>query len=154
MSAVVVFAPAIIAAWPAISAAAAGAAAALGLAVAREVKEATAETPVANRVEVEVGNSQILAETMATGEEMVLTKDNIRVRVFRDERGECRVCVEGEGRTNDELKAFGEQVVQKITQMFVYNRVMSGLKDKGFTVVQEEVTEDDSVHINVRRHVD
>ena len=152
MSAIIVFAPAIIAGWPAITAAVAGAAAALGLAVAQGVEEKIEDT-VENSVEVAVENSELLAEGMATGEQMVLTKGDVVIRVFRDERGQCRVCVTGKGHANDELKALGEEVVQKVTQMFVYNRLMIGMRAKGFTVIQEAIDEDDSVRIHVRRQV-
>ena len=155
MSAIVVFTPLIVAGWPAITAACAGAAAALGMAVAQGAADSAeeAQTAVANTVEVAVDNAEVVAENMATGQQIVMTQGEVKVRVFRDERGRCRVCVEGPGRSNEELETIGRDVVQKMTQMFVYNKLMTELKAKGFSVLQEEIAQDDSVRIRVRRPV-
>jgi len=47
-----------------------------------------------------------------------------------------------------------EEFTQKLTQCFVYNKVMKELKGKNFQVINEEVTQDQSIRINVRRWVD
>jgi hypothetical protein len=160
MSAVFILTPTIIAAWPAISAAVAGAAAVLGFAVAREGARAYGEVKAGvmgslqeeqRSVEVAVENSEVLGEELATAQEIVLVRDDVRVRIGRDLRGAIRVCVDGKGRSREELQLVGERVVQKITQMYVYNKVMTELKNKGFTVVNEGVAEDETVHIHVRQ---
>jgi hypothetical protein len=38
-----------------------------------------------------------------------------------------------------------------MTQCFVYNKVMTEMKAKGFQVVNEEIMGDESVRIHVRR---
>ncbi len=156
MSTVLILTPVIIGSWPAITAAVAGAAAALGLAVTHSVKESVeqANAEVEQSVEVELAQSQVLAQSMATGKEIVLTKDNVELRVSRDPRGRCIVCAKGLGYTKAELKQIAEEFTQKLTQCFTYNRVVSELKNKNFQIVNEEVTEDESVRINVRRWVD
>lgn len=156
MSTVVILTPIIISSWPAITAAVAGAAAGLGLMVKESVKEAVeeAEVDVEQSVEVELADSEVLAENLATSKEIVLTKADLKIRVGRDERGRCTVCVTGKGRSKTELKQIAEDFAQKMTQCFVYNRVMSELKSKNFQVVNEEVMEDESVRIHVRRWVD
>ncbi len=155
MSAICILVPTVVATWPVISAAVAGAAAALGMTLAREgaqLKEVVA-TPKHQSVEVALNNSEVVAEGLVSGEEMILEKGNMRARVYRDERGECRVCVEGEGYSKTELSAFGEQLAGKITQIFVYNKVMTELGNKGFVVVNNEMSEDQTVHLHVRRTV-
>ena len=156
MSTVLILTPVIIGSWPAITAAVAGAAAALGLAVTHSVKESVeqANAEVEQSVEVELAQSQVLAQSMATGKEIVLTKDNVELRVSRDQRGRCVVCAKGLGYSKAELKQIAEEFTQKLTQCFTYNRVVSELKNKNFQIVNEEVTEDESVRINVRRWVD
>jgi len=156
MSTVVILTPIIISSWPAITAAVAGAAAGLGMMVKETVKEAVeeAEVEVEQSVEVELADSEILAENLATSKEIVLTKADLKIRVGRDERGRCTVCAAGKGRSKIELKQIAEDFAQKMTQCFVYNRVMSELKNKDFQIVNEEVMEDQSVRINVRRWVD
>ncbi len=156
MSTVLILTPVIIASWPAITAAVAGAAAALGLAVTHSVKESVeqANAEVEQSVQVELAQSQVLAQSMATGKEIVLTKDNVELRVSRDQRGRCVVCAKGLGYSKAELKQFAEEFTQKLTQFFTYNRVVSELNNKNFQIVNEEVTDDESVRINFRRWVD
>lgn len=156
MSTVVILTPIIISSWPAITAAVAGAAAGLGMMVKETVKEAVEETEanVEQSVEVELADSEVLAENLATNKEIVLTKADLQIRVWRDDRGQCIVRASGKGRSKAELKQIAEDFAQKMTQCFVYNRVMSELKNKDFQIVDEEVMEDQSVRINVRRWVD
>jgi len=156
MSTVVILTPIIISSWPAITAAVAGAAAGLGLMVKESVKEAVqeAEVEVEQSVEVELADSEVIAENLATSKEIVLTKADLKISVGRDERGRCTVCATGKGRSKAELKQIAEDFAQKMTQCFVYNRVMSEVKSRNFQVVNEEVMEDESVRIHVRRWVD
>jgi len=157
MSAVCILAPTIIAGWPVISAAVAGAAAALGLSVAREGVAAAAAVAHARQeesqrtVEVAVEDCEVLGENLAGQEQMVLAKEDLTIRVFRDARGQCRVSVKGAGRSEAELRELAEELVQKLTQIYVYDRVMNELRSRGFTVVSEEVAADETVHIHVRQ---
>ena len=158
MSAVLILTPLIVGGgWPAISAAAAGAAVALGLTVRSTAKEEIAEAAeqekvaVKNSVEVEVKNSEVL-ENVATEQQIVLQgKGGVEVRVKRDARGRCVVCASGKGKTKAELKAFAERFTERMTQCFVYNRVMTELKAKGFQVMSEERAKDETVNIRVRQ---
>jgi hypothetical protein len=155
MSSVLILTPIIVAGWPTITAAVVGAASALGLVVRETVKEEIKQQQeIEENVEVEVANSEVLAQNMAIDKEMVLTKGDIELRVSKDERGQCKVCVKGKGHTKAELREMAEQFTQKMTQCFVYNRVATELKNKGFQMVNEEVMEDQSIRINVRRWVD
>jgi hypothetical protein len=158
MSTVVVLTPVIIGGWPAITAAVAGAATALGLAmkesVKEEVKNAVKQANVEQQVEVALSDSEVLAQSMALDKEIVLTKGNVELRVRRDERGRCTVCAKGKGHSKEELKQMAEQFTQKMTQCFVYNRVATEIKSKGFQVVNEEVMDDEAIRINVRRWMD
>lgn len=155
MPGVCILAPAIVAGWPAISAAVAGAAAALGISVVQEGVEGAAQTVSARvqRVELTVEDCEVVGQSLATEEQAVLAKGDVRLRVFRDARGHCKVSVEGRGHSREELRAMGDEFVQRLTQMYVYNRVMTELKKRGFTVISEEVAGDESVHIHVRQHV-
>jgi len=155
MSAVCILAPAIIAGWPAISAAVAGAATALGISVVHEGMEAAAQTVAARaeRVELTVEDCEIIGQSLATEQQVVLVKEDVTLRVSRDARGQCKVSVEGAGHSREELRAIGDEFVQKLTQMYVYNKVMTELRNKGFTVVSEAVGEDQTVHLHVRQQI-
>lgn len=160
MSTVIILTPIIIGGWPTITAAVAGAATALGLALKEAVKEEVkqaAQQDAANeeqQVEVALADSEVLAQSMAVDKEIVLTKGNVELRVRRDERGRCTVCAKGKGHSKAELKQMAEEFTQKMTQCFVYNRVATELKNKGFQMVNEEVMDDEAIRINVRRWVD
>ena len=160
MSAVLVLTPIltplVIGGWPVVTAAVAGAATALGLAVKSSAKQkvkaaAQVEAQAENVVEVELSQNDELAKNLVTQEEIVLTKGTVTLRVRRDERGRCSVCASGPGHTKAELKALAEEFTQKLTQCFMYNRVMSQVKAKGFQVVNEEQMEDETVRIHLRR---
>jgi len=160
MSTVVILTPVIIGGWPTIVPAVTAAAAALGLAVKESVKEELkqaaqqSEANVEQQVEIALAESEVLAQSMTTDKEIVLTKGGVELRVRRDERGRCSVCAKGKGYSKDELKQMAEEFTQKMTQCFVYNRVATELKNKGFQMVNEEVMDDDAIRINVRRWVD
>jgi rRNA-processing protein FCF1 len=156
MSAILILTPVIITSWPAITAAVAGAASAMGLVIHQTVKEELkASQEVAEQsVEVELSESEILKEGIATDQEIVLHKGDIELRVKRDERGRCSVCAKGVGRSKIELKQIAEEFTQKLTQCFVYDKVMRELKNKQFQIVNEEVMNDESIRINIRRWAD
>jgi ABC-type transporter MlaC component len=156
MGAVLVLTPVIIGSWPAIAAAVAGAASAMGLIVGESVKEIVKESQSTTEqsVELELSDSEVLTESMSTDQEVVLTKGTIELRVKRDERGRCSVCAKGTGHSELEPKQMAEEFTQKLTQCFVYDKVMRELKNKDFQVVNEEVAEDESIRIHVRRWMD
>jgi hypothetical protein len=159
MSAVIVLTPVIIAAWPTITAAALGAASAVGLMVGQTVKEeiknaANQQVNAEQKVKIELSESEILTKGIAREKEIVLTKGDIELRVSRDQRGRCKVCAKGKGHSEQELKQLAEQFVQKMTQCFIYNRVVSEMKNKGFQMVNEEVMDDQTIRMHVRRWED
>ena len=158
MSTVLILTPIIIGGWPTISAAAAGAAAALGFTmqkVAIELLHGTkVKENVQNSVEVEVAESEIVAQNLAVNQQIVLTKGDIRLTLERDARGRCKVCASSQGHTKAQLQQAAEEFTQKLTQCFVYKKVMKELKSKSFQVVNEEVTQNQDIRIHVRRWVD
>jgi len=156
MSTVIILAPVIIGSWPVITAAAMAAAAGLGLTVKEALQESCQEDEVDTNqaVEVELENSEILASQIASGKELIISKDGFTLKVTRDARGRCKICAEGTGYNKTELKRMAEEFTQKLTQCFVYHRTVSELKDKNFQMVNEEVAEDGTIRVHVRRWVD
>ncbi len=157
MSTVLILTPVIISSWPAITAAVAGAATALGFVMQKTTQEVMAGVQTqeeVQNVEVELADSEVLAQSLATNQQIVLTKGDIKIVVERDARGRCKVCASGKGHSKAELKQVAEEFTQKLTQCFVYNKVMKELKGKNFQIVNEEVAQDQSIRINVRRWVD
>lgn len=156
MSAVLILTPVIIGSWPAITVAVAGAASAMGLLIKDSVKETVSQTQIntEENVEIELSQSQVLAQSMATDQEIVLTKGTVELRVKRDQRGRCSICAKGSGHSKAELKNIAEEFTQKLTRCFVYDKVVRELKNKDFQIVNEEVAEDESIRIHVRRWMD
>jgi len=154
MSTVLILAPVVIGGWPAISAAAAGAAAALGLALKHEIKDkAKDKQEERESVEINLEESEI-TQDLHSGQEMVFAKDDCEIRIRRDERGRCVVCASGKGYSKAQLQEMAEEFSEKLSQCFVYNRIMSELKNKSFNVVNEEVMDDQSIRIHVRKWMD
>ncbi|MBN1763874.1 MAG: hypothetical protein JW860_01340 [Sedimentisphaerales bacterium] len=154
MSTVVILTPIIISSWPVIAPAIMGAAAALGLVVKDDIAEEQNEEQVHETVEVELAESEVIAQNLATEQELVLAKGNLEIRIKRDERGRCVVCASGRDYSKAELEQKAQEFTQKMTQCFVYNRVVSELQNNNMQIVNEEVMEDDTVRINVRHWVD
>jgi hypothetical protein len=150
MSCVVVITPMLIASWPVMSAAVTAAVGSMGFAIVRNAgARAAAQATSGTRAVLEVENSEVLASSDA-GETIVVERDGIRATFSRDERGALKVCLDGEGHSKEELKRVGQELVDRVTQQYVYHRVVTELKARNMNIVDEEVAEDRSVKIRVR----
>ncbi len=151
MSTVVVVTPIVIASWPMISTAVTAAIGTLGFSVVREAQALErGRRDTCARAEIELDDSEILSEAAGTNETIVIERDGVRGIFSRDERGALRLCMEGHGRSKAELRSMGEQIIGRVTQQYVYDRVVRELKERQMTIVEEEVLEDRSVRIRVR----
>ena len=150
MSAVLVLTPLIIGSWPAIAAAAAGVAAAMGFGVATgEITRTRQSGEIC--VETEVPESEVLQESLGGGDSIVLQKEGVTVEIRRDERGACTAYVTGKGQSKAELGKIGEEVTGRLVQQFTYNKIMTELKKHNFILEEEQVMEDESIQMRVRR---
>ncbi len=156
MSTVMIVAPIVIANWGAISAAVAAGVAAAGFtatahtaAVAGQARSESRGAGI-SREEIEVPDSEILEGTVGTGEQVVAERDGIRAIFTRDVRGGLKVCVEGAGITAQELRRVGEELIGRVTQQYVYHRLVSELEARHVSIIHEEVTADQAVKIRVR----
>lgn len=151
MSTVVVVTPVIIASWPVISAAVTAAVGSMGFAVARAAAaESERLEQATSRTEIDVEDSEILQAAAGTEQEIVVERDGARAIFSRDARGALKVCMEGEGYSKAELRQIGEELIGRVTQQYVYDRVVTELQERNMTVVDEEVAEDRTVKIRVR----
>src|SRR6185436_19201895 len=103
-----------------------------------------------SKVDIEVEDSEILQDAVANDEIVVTRDDGVRAVFSRDERGALRLCMEGESVSKSELKRIGEELIQRVTQQFVYHRVVTELKQRNMTIVDESVSADRTVKIRVR----
>ena len=150
MSTVMVIAPLVIANWSAISAAVVGAVGVLGFSAVNEAVESSHRVAGTNRAEIELEESEILEGTGGSGEQIIVQRDDVRAIFTRDARGALKVCVEGHGHSKAELKQIGEELIGRVTQQYVYHRVVTELANRNMAIVGEEVTEDRTVKIRVR----
>ncbi len=151
MSSVIVLAPIIVAGWPAITAAVTAAIGTMGFALARASVPAEAlQGSETTRAEIEVEDSEVLQDTAGTGQEIVVERDGIRATFARDARGTLKVCMEGKGYSKSELKKVGEELLGRVTQQYVYHRIVTELKDRNMSIIDEELAEDRTVKIRVR----
>ncbi len=152
MGAILVLTPLVISSWPAISAAAMGAAAAMGFSVVggATAEQAQQKRAAKRKVESELPNSEIFAETMTRGQKIVIQRDDVTIEIGQDERGACTVSACSDKRTDSELRQIGEEVGGRIVQQFAYHKLMTELKRRNASIVEESVMQDQSIQVRVR----
>ncbi len=150
MSTVMVITPIIIANWPAITAAVAAAVGTMGFAALQETEVTSRVGTATAREEIDLEDSEILQTTAGTGEEIVVERDGIRAIFSRDARGQLKLCIEGGGLSKSQLRKLGEELIGRVTQQYAYHRIVTELKERNMTIVDEQITQDQTVKIRVR----
>jgi hypothetical protein len=150
VSTVIVIAPLIIASWPAITAAVTAAVGTMGFAAARSCETQAGTISTRNREEIEVEESEILEQAAGSGQQIVVEREGVRATFRRDARGALRVCMEGDQLSKAELRRLGEEMIGRVTQQYVYHRVITEMKNRNMAIVDEEVAADQTVRIRVR----
>jgi len=150
MSSIIVLTPIIIANWPAITAIVSAAVGTLGFSAVQGIEAQHSQVAGTTREEIEVDNSEILESAAGRGEEIVVEREGVRAVFTRDGRGSLKVCMEGKGHSKAELRRIGQELVDRVTQQYVYHRVITELKQRNMHVASEEVAEDRTVKIRVR----
>ena len=156
MSAVCVLTPVVVAAWPVFSAAVAAAATSLGYSVVTEgldwVNQAFKEEQASkDAVELEIANSDLVTGQLGRDQRIVVTRGGVTVSFSRDARGRAKICVSGNGQTNEALRALGEELSQHVVQQYVYQRVIDEMRVHQYLVVEEQVDADRSIRLKLRR---
>ncbi len=149
MSAVIVVTPLVVGSWPVISAAVTAAISSMGFTLAQAADAEARGVTTRNKAEIDVEDSEIL-EATGVDQELVVERDGVRAVFTRDERGALRLCMEGAGLSKGELRRIGEELIGRVTQQFVYHKLMNELEERHLNVVAEEVTEDRTIKIRVR----
>ena len=70
--------------------------------------------------------------------------------VRRDARGALRAAWRGKVSRKTELRRLGEELIGRVTQQYVYHRIITEMKNRNMAIVDEEVAEDRTVRIRVR----
>jgi hypothetical protein len=153
MSCVCILTPVVIAAWPAFSAAVVAAANSLGYVLVDESirqRQQVAAKDAGRKVDLEIANSELVTGQLGRDQQICVTRGSITVTFSRDERGTASICVTGSGHTEDELRAIGEELSQRVVQKYVYQRLMDEMRARQFVVVEEQVDENQAIRLKVR----
>jgi hypothetical protein len=154
MSCVCILAPVVVAAWPAFSMAVVSAATSLGYTV---VEEALArdqnrnQSRVKNQVELHIDQSELVTGSLSRDQRIQVKRGNVTVTFSRDIRGKASLCVEGQGQTQEALRAMGEELSKRVVQKYVYQRIIDEMRARQFTVVEEETEDSQAIRLKVRR---
>src|SRR5439155_3349236 len=153
MSCVCILTPLVIAAWPAFSAAVVAAATSLGYAVVEETKkldEPAARSKTVNHIDLEIPQSELVMDTLHRDQRISVGREGVTVTFARDARGKASLCVAGEGYSEAELRARGEELSRRVVQKYVYQRLMEELRVRQFVVVEEEIDASQAIRLKVR----
>lgn len=154
MSAVCVLAPVVVAAWPAFSSAVVAAATSMGYVVAEEAVAqfigGTETCTRASAVDLKIANSEIVSGQLGRDQRVSVSRDGITVTFSRDERGKAGLCVVGHGQSEEELRAAGEELSQRVVQQYVYQRLMQEVQSRGYIVAEETTDARQSIHLRIR----
>ena len=150
MSTILVVTPIIIASWPAITAAVSAAISVAGFTVVQQAASLTANQTARSREIIDIEESEILDASVGTDEVLVVEKDGVRATFRRDARGGLQICMEGDHVSKAKLRSMGEELLGKVTQQYAYHRIVTELKNRNMTIVDEHMTETESVKIRIR----
>jgi len=142
-------------ALPALISAAAAVASTSGFTMVEQTAEALqnlVET-ARNCEEIEMEAREELAAVLKAEGGFTLQQDDLVV-TFYAARGSNRVSMvvsDAGKRSREELRATGQEMMNRIMQRYAYDRLITQLKKEGFKLVQEERGEDNAIHLKVRK---
>lgn len=108
------------------------------------------KSKASSQVDLELKNSEGLAETMGLEEKLVMRKEGITLTFTRGHDSRCKVHVAGEGISPAELKKAGQEAANKVVQAYAYHKVVDEAKKKGLQLVEEK-TEEGRIRLKFRK---
>jgi len=153
MSCVCILTPVVIAAWPAFSAAVLAAANSLGYVVLDEAIQNRHRNSAQNgsrQVDLEIAHSELVTGQLGRDQRICVSRGGATVEFSRDARGTAKVCVSGSGFTEEELRALGEELSQRVVQKYVYQRLLEEIRARQYVVVEEEIDANQAIRLKVR----
>jgi hypothetical protein len=155
MSVCFVVVPVVVGAWPMISAAVVAAGASMGYRAVtlaeRELENYSKNLSFQSDVQMTMPDSEVVAAAFSRGESFSLERDGITATFRIDGRGACQVHLSGENKSHAELEKAGSELMDRVRQQYAYAKVMQEMETRGFQVMQQEVEENNSIRIRVRR---
>ena len=152
MSAVCIIAPVVIAGWPIFSAAVMAAASSLGYQlVAEGTRNLQTSVKQTEQVELDIERSEVVTGQLNRDQRISVTREGVTVTFSRNARGKASLCVTGQGRSAEALRAFGEELSRAVIQQYVYQKLIDEIRARGFVIAEQETNEDRSIHLTVRQ---
>ena len=81
---------------------------------------------------------------------LAVSRDGVTVTFSRDERGKAGLCVLGNGQSEEELRAAGEELSRRVVQQYVYQRLTQEMQSRGYMVVEETTDVNQAIHMRIR----
>jgi len=155
MSCIIILAPIVLASWPALVASAAAAAAAYGFKMIDQKDKGITQSDIKQKggisqkmqVEVELEESELLADKLKNSKTFSLVKDDSSITFFVNKRNKFAMHVSSKNKTYTELREIGKQLYNKIKQQYAYTKLITELKKKGYNIAQEERTSQGNIRI-------
>ena len=130
----------------AVTAAAAVAAASLGLSLERS-SDSRAEAE--NSVDLCLNNAAEVTGNINFGQALTFSGPGLKAVFYLDENGQAAVRVSGR-KSRAELEALGEALAKKVVQQYAYHRLVTEMKALNMNVVEEEIETDGTIRLQVR----
>ncbi|HNY12947.1 MAG TPA: DUF1257 domain-containing protein [Candidatus Wallbacteria bacterium] len=104
--------------------------------------------------EVPVESTSKIVATMKDGDSLNFTNGNYDITFIKDARGTCSCRVKGSGGkrvAKKTLEAEAKKLINKVTQTYVYNKLKTELSQKGYNIVTDEASENNTIKLSVRK---
>ena len=95
-------------------------------------------------------NMEVVTESLARDDKIVVRRDDVEVTFSRDARGHFKTCVEGD-LPKAELAKIGEEMAGRVIQHYLHARVSQELQNQGFVTLEEDQGPDEAIRLVVRR---
>jgi hypothetical protein len=155
--------PMVLGSWPAITAAILAGGAALGYSAVgdgNELRSVDSNTATLGReqerdwersVQMTMSESETVADMMLRGESFSMERDGVQATFRIDGRGACQVHISGRNMSDDQLRAAGTELMDRVRQQIAYTKVMEEMESRGFQVLDQQVEGNESIRIRVKR---
>lgn len=101
-------------------------------------------------VQLQIEQSELITDALGRDQQIRVTREGVTVTFSRDSRGRAALCVSGEGHSEAELRALGEELSQRVVQQYVYQRLLEEMRERQFLIVEEAVDENHAIRLKVR----
>jgi Protein of unknown function (DUF1257) len=161
VSVIFILAPVAIAAWPAFLTTVSGVAAVLGFKTIKQgMKTSTDEmqkqkgsmVQTAKEVEMELEESELVADKLKDSSTFSMVKDDVTITFFINKKNKFAMHISGKNKSTTELQVMGKQIYNKIKQQYAYTKLANELKKKGYSIAQEEVTQQGQIRIKFTKY--